>query len=435
MSAALLVVVVLGQTSGLGVDDCVRVALSGNAQLQEKAAKVEEYRARLAQVEAAFYPKLRGMAYVAPMYTVEGDAAAYERHWQKLADWGPYTHLEATLSQPLYTFGRAAAAETAASQRAAVEEARLREAENVVALEVRKLYYQRLFALSVMPTLEQAGDIVAQAYTRARAKYEEGTGEVSQSDLSRLRYAELEVQRYTLLATDGAALALQALKHTMGMPEASELHLADEKLPAVPDGFATDLVALLTAASSNRPEWAQIEHGKSAASHLDEAERKANLPVLFLAGQLTHDWAPTRDNVANPYLADRYNQLVGGIALGLLFDLDPWKAAARSAEAMAMLRQVEALERFASTGIPLQVRKAQRDVEQAKALVDISTEAVQTARKWMTFSASAYDTGTGEARELLEGVAAFVQARRTYYENLRDFHLARAALDFAVGAR
>lgn len=444
MTPALLLVTLLaspatgetGKTPGpLTVEDCVRVALRHSARIDESEAKVREYEARLAEVESLYYPKLAGLAYLAPMYTVEGDIFAYDREWKKLSSWGPYTHLEATLAQPLYSFGRIDAGKTAANERAAVERARLRETENTVAFEVRRLFFQHMYALSILPTLDDAAETIGKAQERAQELYEQATGEVTQADLSKLRYGELEVRRYHVLAIEGAAIALAALKHTMGLAADADLQLAADKLPPLSDEPLPELATLLVEAAEKRPEWAQVDHGKKAAAALADSERMASLPVLFLAGQLRVDWAPTRDNPTNPYHYDPYNGIVGGIALGVQFSLDIARASARADQALATLEQVEALGRFAATGIPLQVRKAYREVEQARQLVEITSEAVKATRKWMTFSASAYNTGTGEARDVLEGLATFVAARRNQLEALRDYHLAQAQLLLAVGRR
>ncbi len=162
-------------------------------------------------------------------------------------------------------------------------------------------------------------------------------------------------------------------------------------------------------------------------------EIKANLPVLAIAGQFGADWAPTRDNAENPYWSDQYNRLTGGLALALIFDINPWMARARADTADAQFEQLEALERFASTGIPLQVLNAWVQLEQARRIVDIAGDAIQATRKWTTFSANAYDTGTGEPRDLLEGLAALLESRRMYYDALRDFYMAKAELQYATG--
>ncbi|MBW1811784.1 MAG: TolC family protein [Deltaproteobacteria bacterium] len=419
----------------LSIDQCVEIALGSNPLIEEAEAKVEEYRARLAEVEAIFYPKLTGMAYVAPMFTVRGSAfdREVEYKWKDIGNWRPYTHFEAVLAQPLYTFGRVAAGELAASERVEVERARLREARNVVALEVRKLYYNRLFALSMLPSLDNAAEIVAGARKEARELYDSASGKVTQTDLMKLRYAAIEVDRYRILAREGAQLALSALKHTMGISEKEEIRLVDERLPRLPPQEVADLYSLLKEASINRPEWIQIKHGIGAAEAWADAERKALWPVVFLGGMLRVEWAPTRDDASNPYHYDPYNEIVGGVALGLIFDLDPARTIAKTHQAEATRDQIEALRKFASTGIPLQVLKARTEVQRYRCLSGLSTDSVKSTRKWMTFAATAYATGTGETSDLVEGMVAYLQSKRAYYEDLLGFHIACAELDYAVG--
>ncbi len=421
--------------SPLGVDDCVRIALAGSAKIDQAAARVRQLEARLAEVESVYYPKLSALTFLAPMYTVEGDIFHVERRWQHISDWGPYTHLQALLALPLYTFGRAEAGEAAARERTEVERARLRETENTVALEVKKLYYARLFALSMLPSLRSAKKTAAEALQKAQDLYDEGGGEVTQVDLQKLHYANSEVQKYLLLAQNGASLAEAALKHTMGMAHDEALTFAQGKLEAPADTPLPPLADLFAAAAQKRPEWAQLSHGKAATLKLEDAERLANYPVLFLAGSFSADWAPTRDDARNPYRYDAYNGITGGIALGLKLDLDPALAAAKAKGARALGDEVEALARFASSGIPLQVYKAHTEVEQANKLVELAQEGVVATRKWLTFAAAGYTTGVGEARDLLEGLVAYLQARKSYYENLNNYYVARAELDFAVGSR
>jgi outer membrane protein TolC len=137
--------------------------------------------------------------------------------------------------------------------------------------------------------------------------------------------------------------------------------------------------------------------------------------------------------VKNPYFSDEYNRLFGGVAVGLQLDLDPWKARARGDSARGLGTQVEGLEKFASTGIPLEVRKAHGDALQAAALLEIAERSSIAGRKWMVFAASAYLAGTGEAKDVLEGMAAYLQGRRAQLEQLQALHTARAYLVYAIG--
>ncbi|MBC7792881.1 MAG: TolC family protein [Clostridia bacterium] len=309
----------------------------------------------------------------------------------------------------------------------------MRETQNIIAWETRKFYYTHLYASSLVPTLEQAETYAQAALNKAQELYDAGTGEVAQSDLSRLKFSLAQVHRFQVLAINGASVALVALKHTMGLASNANLKVADTALSPITEEPRRELSAYIADAANNRPEWQQLAHGKAATKALGVAEIKANLPVLAIAGQFGADWAPTRDNAENPYWNDQYNRLTGGLALALIFDINPWMAQAKADTAEAQFEQLEALERFASTGIPLQVLNAWVDLEEARRIVDIAGDAIQATRKWTTFAANAYDTGTGEPRDLLEGLAAMLESRRMYYDALRDFYLAKAELLYSTG--
>ena len=106
---------------------------------------------------------------------------------------------------------------------------------------------------------------------------------------------------------------------------------------------------------------------------------------------------------------------------------------AKTRQAEATRDQIEALRKFATTGIPLQVLKARTEIQRYRRLVDLSTDSVKSTRKWMTFAAAAYGTGTGETRDLVEGMVAYLQSKRAYYEDLLGYYIAQAELNYAVG--
>jgi len=435
MTAALIVVSASAGASAkpLSVTECVAQAVTESGKTAEAEGKVHEWQARLAEVESLYYPKLSSMAYVAPTYSARGDVFEAETHWRKPSDWGPYTHLQALLAQPLYSFGRIEAGTQAAAARLAVERARVREVKNAIAVEVKKLYYLHLYALSMAPTLKSALDTVTTAIERAEELYDKSSGEVTQSDVMKLHYAKSELSKYALQAKVGAPLALAALKHTMGLSDATPLELAETLLPKLPDEPELELAEALRVAARERPEWTEIEQGKSAAEKLELAEKLANAPVVFVGGLLSWDWTPMRDRLNNPLLYQQYNQVTGGVALGVQWNVDPALAFAKADGAHALGEQVEALGKFASTGIALQVKKAHDEVMQARELVALSDDGVMATRKWMAFAASAYFTGTGEAKDLLEGLVSYLQARRGYYDNLQAYYMAEAELRAAMG--
>lgn len=421
------------------VEKCVEIAVMGSGKVSEAQGLVAEWKARLAEVEANIYPKLQGLALAAPMFTVEAKDGenvlnGVRRKWKSIGDWGPYLHLQMVLVQPIFTFGRLSAGEDAARARVAVEEARLEQARNVVALETRKFYYLHLYAKSVLPMLENARKTLDGVLAQAKQMHEDASGTVSTSDLMKLTIASNEVDKYLVEARTGVELSLAALRHTMGLLPGTPLTLADDRLPAEGDD-PPSLDALVSLAEVQRPEIAQITQGLKAARSLEKAEKLANAPIIAVAGQFQASWTPTREDVDNPYLVDGYNDVFGGVALAIQFGLDPAAASAKAKAAGAMAQQVEGLSHFARTGIPVEVRKAYDDETQARQLLAISKKSEVAARKWMLFAGAAYASGVGDTKDFLEGFAAHLKMRKDKLDQLLKVHTARAELICAVGQR
>ncbi len=431
--AALVATPFKSSAAPLDVEGCVATALKKSALVEQAEARVAQWQARLREVEALYWPKLRGMILLSPMFTVRGDITHHETSWRALDDWGPYTRLEATLALPIYTFGRAEAGARAATERAAVERARVRAVRDSVALEVKRFYYMSLYATSLRSALGQAERTVQEAIDYAEEAFAAGTGEATQIDIAKLRYAQSEIAMATVQAASGAELAALALRHTMGLDEHAELMLADEVLPALPAAPEPTLADALGAAAKNRPEWAEIEHGKKAALALAEAEKRALAPTLILGGILSAGYAPTRDAANNPYAFDPYNRLQGGVGIGLDFNLDPASSAAKELAARATYDEVLASERFAKTGIPTKVRAAHGSLIEQRRLVAIAEDGLGATRRWLTFASTAYTTGVGEARDVLEGAVSYLQARKSYFDHVRGYFVARAELAYATG--
>lgn len=419
----------------LDLQQCIDIAIKQSASIDEAEANIDEYRSRLAEVQANYYPKLSVLGYVAPMFTVHGDAstADVDREYD-LGSWGPSTHLEALLAMPIYTFGRLEAGELAAKARLDVEKSRLRETQNHIKVEVNKFYYTHLYAATILPHLLRAKDRLIEIQEKAQEFYDNSTGKVTKVDLMKLRFADTEIRKYILLAEEGKVLSLSALKHTMGLEDNAPLLLKNETIPKPPKkvSLASEL-EMLEMAKKNRPEWEQIRFGLKAVTELRKSENLSNRPVLFVAGTLESNWTPTRDDAKNPYHYDPYNDLFGGVAVGLKLDLDWALRKSKIDAANAKFQQVNALKKLAVTGIPLQIKKARSEVIRFNKQINLSKKAVKASNKWIIFSGAAYSSGTGEVKDVLEGMAAMLAAKRDYYEGMLKYYVAFSELNYALG--
>lgn len=415
---------------------CGRFAAANSATAAEADARLRGALARRDEVAAVYSLKLTGRALLAPSFTARGSGLNnhYRYEYKRLSNWGPYTSLELTAIKPLHTFGRAEAGVDAAQADAEVHRARLSEAQNKVALEARKLYHLHLSIEKLRPALRKALEGIGQACRKAETLYAEATGDVTEVDLAKLHYAQAEVHRFLGQAEHGSELSLLGLKQVMGVSLDEVLELDEAALSEPPDENTEGLLEeLLSRAAEGRPEWTQLREGLRATQLWERAERRALLPTLFAAASVSLAWTPTRDRDPNPWHYDMFNRTFGGIALGLNFDIDPRLAAARGEVARAERARVAALARFAETGIALQVRRAHDDVARlTEALCDTRRAARETG-KWLTFALSAYASGSGEARDVIEGLLNELQAKKTHFDTLLAYHNAVSDLHYATG--
>ncbi len=106
---------------------------------------------------------------------------------------------------------------------------------------------------------------------------------------------------------------------------------------------------------------------------------------------------------------------------------------AKAYSARGVVEQVEGQKKFAATGIPLEVFKAYEETVQAQALTKLSDQEASAAKKWLVFAGTGYAAGTGEAKDVLEGLVAYMTAKKAYYDALQSAHLSRATLLYSTG--
>jgi outer membrane protein TolC len=405
----------------------------------EAKGKVREWEGRLKEVESTYFPKLVGLTYLAPLYglsnvqSVSPEAIPSIYQYDQTR-WGPYFHLQAILAEPITTFGRYDAGKEAAKERTEVEQARLEQTRNFLALEVRKYYLLHLYARSFQPAIDLAGRLVKEAEEKARESFAEGNGSVTQVDLNKLRFGVLELEKARVQADIGEKLALAALKHTMGMKQDANIVTADSSLPAIPNDSLETLAQYIQRAAEHRPEVAQLFHGEKAAKAFELSEKMSSNPTAFIAAQADVNWTNMWPNQDNPFAFNRFNVITPGVAVGLQFDVDVMKTWAKAYGAHGLVEQVEGLKKFAATGIPLEVRKAYDDAVQAEQLTKLSDEQATAGKKWLVFAGAGYAAGTGEAKDVLEGLVAYMTAKKAYFDNLQAVHVARATLFYATGS-
>lgn len=164
------------------------------------------------------------------------------------------------------------------------------------------------------------------------------------------------------------------------------------------------------------------------------------LPVLFLGGYIRFNVAPTVELHYNSFMSNSFNTVSqngrgidGGFALGLFWQFDPLKSIARGLQKKTELDKLIELKKYALDGFSVQLYKVLSDMNDLKVKIENLKKAVQNAQSWMFFAANAYAFGSGEAREIMDGLAAYVKAKTDYYMAIYEYNKMIGELSDIIG--
>ena len=138
--------------------------------------------------------------------------------------------------------------------------------------------------------------------------------------------------------------------------------------------------------------------------------------------------ATERDKVTNPWIYDFFRHNVGGVVLGMKWNMDFGITRARVNRAQAEYLKYERLREYADVGIPLQVEKSYRDLIEAKKNIDATKKAFRSARKWMVGAVMNYDMGIGEAKDAADAIVAYGKIKEEYIKSVYNYNMSYANL-------
>jgi len=418
----------------LSLEECIRLALKSAPELGEAQADIEQTASKLEETKSYRLPQMEVTALFGPAPQAhKEDLFATDKNTVRLNNLTWFTSADATIIQPLYTFGKISENMKAASHGIEVDRSRKEQRANEIALKVQEYYFGLMLARELKEVVLEVLEDLSKARTTAQKLLDQGTESVEESDLYKLDAFSGEVAKYLAEAEKGEALALAALKARLGLPRDAGLEIVGKRL-TMGEGTLADYETLLEKARSQRPEYRQIAEGLKARAALVEAAKANYYPDIFLGGLFSWSYAADRDRIYNPYITDRFNHAGGGIALGARWKLDFGITAAKVAGERAQYDRLLSTREYADTNIPLQIKKFYLDAQEAEKSVADSQKAYSNAKKWAVATLANFDFGVGPAKDVFDALQAYARMRAAYFQSIYNYRLAKANLDYACGA-
>lgn len=421
--------------TALNLDDCIRMALKGAPELGEAQSDIALAASKLDEAKSYRLPQIQLTTLVGPapiahkssitpiIKTDESLFSINSLTW--------FTSADATIIQPLYTFGKISENMKAATHGIEVDRSRKEQRANEIVLKVHEYYYGLMLAREMKELILEVEEILIRAREKAQKLLDQGSDTVDQMDLYKLDAFSGIATKYLEEAKKGEALALAALKARMGLPVDAQLEIETERL-VLNDDDISPIETYIDNARHRRPEFLQISEGLKARTALVEAAKADYYPDIFLGGLFSWSYADKRDHIKNPYINDQFNHLNAGVALGARWKIDFGITGAKVAGERAQYNRLLSTRDFADTNIPLQVEKYYLDLVESRNSARATRSAYLNAKKWTVTAVANFDFGLGPAKDIFEALQAYSTMRADFFTAVYNYHVAIANLDYAT---
>jgi outer membrane protein len=420
----------VGSETLLTLEEAIKKGLAKNPRIRAAQSQVDASVARVSQARSGFFPQVDvSESFNRTTNPMWAFGTKLNQEIISLADFDPSrlndpeaidnftTTLSVTL--PVYDRGQIRSGLTQARLgHKAISRLEDRIRQQVI-VDVVVSYMGVLLAQEELKVVNETLKTARAHYNMVRSRFRSGL--VVKSDLLRakVRIAELEQER--LQAQSQVAVARAALNAAMGVEIDRSFALTTplEGRTGAPGSLETWISTSL----ENRPDLSQIQFQEMMAEEEVKKAKAVHLPGVYLSGSYeinSEDFGET----ANNYTLGAVMRLNLFSGFGLQSKVH---------EAVANLRQTQALVRQLELGIRVETRQAFFMAESAYQRIGVAQAAVAEADEGLRIVRNRYESGLFTIVNLLDAEVALQQTRTNHLRSLHDFKVAMARLKLAAG--
>lgn len=412
------------------LNQCISVALKFSPELGESVHEEDIYKAKKMQADSAIYPQIEILGLMGPAPEAKREDFLRTDVSSKIN--GAFGSLDLTLIQPIYTYGKISGYREAASSGLKVASAGTLKKKSDIILRTKELYYGLLFARDLKNLVLEIKDELTRSIEKTEKQLRVGSPWADEVNIYKFRAFLGEAEKNLNEIDKNIVFLREALMAYMGLSEGDRFEIADNAL--TPEEKLPDtLVAYLNNAKQLRQEFIQIEEGLNAKKALVDIERSNYYPQIFLGLKASVSGATNRDKIKNPYISGQLNRSYGALFAGAKWSVDFGLTKGRVSEAEAEYAKLKEKKRFAVEAVPLQVKKAYFDFEEARKNIHELENAFINAKKWLTSAVANYDLGVGEATDVSDAASVYALTKTNYLKSILNHRLSYANLLNASG--
>lgn len=330
-----------------------------------------------------------------------------ENDWE---NWAVFTRAEIAAVQPVFAWGALRNVVKAAKSGALAAHEQFEGEKADLTLRLFDLYQSYLLTSEILTLLDEAENTIDKIERQINEKREEGDSDFDESDLFKFEVFKSEFDIRAAEVREEAGMAqrvwnyvLQADENTVYVPDTNFLDPVSSQVREV-DFYRENAI-------TNRSEINAIEAGIDAAKFGMEAQKRKNLPSLFLGLTASYANTPNRPRQSNPFIINRSNYATASFGVGIRQNLDFLSIQADVERGQIQYRQAKYLKDAAVDGIVLEINQAYKEAALSRVKVDKTDEALVTSKKWLRQEQLDYDFGMGDTKDLIDAMQKELELR------------------------
>ena len=405
-----------GRADSLTLEEAIRVALANNRDILLVKEKIEEARERIKEAKAGYLPAIN----LSGSYTRLSEAPS-----MSVPDYGSIEMGKAdnymskvSLTQVLYSSGSLKYANKAAGLYYQKSEEDLRNVQNRITFQVKKVFYAVLLAQENVEVTEAALDQSERHLAVVEGFFKVGV--VSKFDLLRTRVEVANLKPDLIQARNDLRLSQESLANLLSLPSAS-LNL-EGGLSFEP--VRITLEETIDKALKERSDLKSLKLQKEMLEVALQLAEVQNKPTLVLLGNYQYQSPSGGENE----WGEEWNfNLVLSIPI-----FDGWANRARVAQRRSQVKQIDLSLRGLEAGIDLEIKKAFWDVEASEERIYAQEKNIEQAEEALSIAEVRYKSGAITNLEVLDAQLALTRVRLGYLKALYDHNVAMAELEKAM---
>ena len=415
----------------LTLAQAVSLALKRNPAFRESADEADAARARLKQVQAAWYPRFdfhqdftRGNnpVYVFGTKLTQRQFTTRDFALNSLNTPLPLDNFQTRLDGQwrLYDSGQTLFLQRSAKKLVTAADFETEQARQDLILEVVRNYYGVLVLLENLKAADAALQTAEASSQRMETMHTAGL--IVDSDLLSARVFVAQMKDRQIRAQNDVAVGIMQLSRLMELPVDTQLDISGRL--SEPSAAAKTIQEWMLTATEQRPALRAAQLQSDALDQERKAIKADFGPKIGLFGSTERDamtlGGPSGTNWSAGARLD-FNVFAGGAQK------------ARLAEAAAKASKAKHDVEWFRSGVQMEVRKAYLDANSAEQRVTAARDAAQQAKESLRIIQNRYEAGLTTLTELLHGQTSQLDAVTGYLAAVQDWQVARAQLERAAG--